>query len=108
MACAEQGASGRGRAPPLRLVNADFGRARMMIERGGVRSIVGEAVTSIDRVVAATAWLAGKMVTECTPLRAGDIVMTGAIIDAVALSPRDRVEVQIDRCAPVSVTLLDR
>jgi 2-keto-4-pentenoate hydratase len=94
-------------ARPIPLVDAVLGETQIVVERRGERSVAGVALASIDRALAATAWLAEKMALERTPLRAGDTVMTGAITDDVALSAGDRVEVLISGLESVSVTLID-
>jgi 2-keto-4-pentenoate hydratase len=69
-------------------------------------SEIGKVSVDWNRILTATAWLVVAMRAEGTPLRAGDIVLTGAVNSATAVRAGDRITATIDGHAAVSVSFV--
>jgi 2-keto-4-pentenoate hydratase len=90
---------------PFSLKNLRVDKTEIFIERNGSRSSKGIGSASISTALAATVWLANKMMSERMPLRSGDVIMTGAIVEEVALKPGDKITAAFEGLVPVSTTL---
>lgn len=71
----------------------------MALEVNGVVASVGAGAACLGHPLHAAAWLA-----RTVPLRAGDLVLTGALGPMVALTPGDRVTARIGGLGSVSFT----
>ncbi|NNC82840.1 MAG: 2-keto-4-pentenoate hydratase [Flavobacteriales bacterium] len=79
-----------------RLTEVDLQRARMELRQNGEVVSTGKAGNSMDSPINALLWLANKMSELGKPLRAGNIILTGAIGPTVDLKPGDTLEATID------------
>jgi 2-keto-4-pentenoate hydratase len=52
---------------------------------------------------AAVAWLVRKLAARGRGLKAGQIVMSGAVTEAVAVSPGDTIVARLDRLGTVEI-----
>jgi 2-keto-4-pentenoate hydratase len=81
--------------PPRRLEGLDLRMCGMTLERRGEPVSTGAGAACLGSPLTAAAWLARKMVEVGSPLRAGDLVMTGALGPMVAVLPGDVLEGRI-------------
>lgn len=98
-------ASGGGYAlggSPLRIDGFDFRLAGMQISRNGVQVSIGVGVACLGHPFLATLWLARKMAALGRPLRAGDLVLSGALGPFVHAAPGDVFCVEIAGAAPLN------
>lgn len=81
---------------PVRLDAFDIVGCGMAMERGGDQVSVGTGAACLGNPLNAAIWLANTMVRVGAPLRAGDIVMTGALGPMAAVHPGDAFVAHID------------
>ena len=81
---------------PVRLGNFDLHGCRMTMERGGQRVSEGTGAACLGNPLNAAVWLADRMVKVGTPLRAGDVLMTGALGPMVPVGPGEQFTVNIE------------
>jgi 2-keto-4-pentenoate hydratase len=81
--------------PPRRLEGLDLRLCGMVIERRGEPVSVGAGAACLGHPLNAAAWLARKMVEIGRPLRAGDVIMSGALGPMATVSPGDVAELRI-------------
>ena len=81
--------------PPRRLEGLDLRMCGMTLERRGEPVSTGAGAACLGSPLTAAAWLAAKMVEVGQPLKAGDLVMTGALGPMVAVEPGDVLQGRI-------------
>lgn len=90
------------------LEGLDLYTCGMALEVNGVLASLGAGAACLGHPLEAAAWLARTLAAAGEPLRAGDVVLTGALGPMVALSPGDRVEAKIGGLGVVSFRYGDR
>lgn len=86
------------------LPGLDLFTCGMAMEINGEVASLGAGAACLGHPLKACAWLARVMVENGTPLRAGDVVLTGALGPMVALKPGDHVRASIGGLGTVSFT----
>jgi 2-keto-4-pentenoate hydratase len=81
---------------PRRLSSIDLRLCGMAMERCGELVSVGAGAACLGNPVNAVVWLARTMNALGTPLKAGDLVLSGALGPMVAVSPGDVFETRIN------------
>jgi len=79
----------------------------MVLEVNGRIASLGAGAACLGHPLEAAAWLARTAAANGTALRAGDVVLTGALGPMVALTPGDRVEAKIGGLGRVSFNYVE-
>lgn len=83
-------------AEPRRLGGLDLRLCGMVMEKQGEAVSVGAGAACLGNPLNAALWLARTMVEVGRPLKAGDVLMSGALGPMVAVAPGDVVEARIN------------
>lgn len=92
--------AGRG----LPLDGLDLEGAAMEMDVGGKLASTGVGAAALGNPLNAAAWLAQTLAARGEPLKAGDILLAGALGPMVALTPGDHVEARIAGIGTCSFT----
>lgn len=91
----------------LPLKGLDLYSCGMVLEVNGQIASVGAGAACLGHPLNAAAWLARAMIARGQPLRAGDILMTGALGPMVAIHPGDTVRVIIGGIGACGFTFVE-
>ncbi|OGA52628.1 MAG: 2-keto-4-pentenoate hydratase [Betaproteobacteria bacterium RIFCSPLOWO2_12_FULL_63_13] len=80
---------------PKRLEGLDLRLAGMVMERRGDQVSLGAGVACLGNPLNAALWLARTMVQVGAPLKAGDVIMSGALGPMATVAAGDVIEVRI-------------
>ena len=88
----------------LALAGLDLEGAAMEMDVGGKTASTGIGAAALGNPLNAAAWLAQTLAARGEPLKAGDVLLAGALGPMVALTPGDHVEARIAGIGACSFT----
>ena len=87
------------------LPDIDLAACAMTLRIDGVVAAQGAGAGTMDHPLSALAWLARHRATSSRPLRAGDVILTGALGPMIPIAPGATATVVIEGLGTASVTL---
>jgi 2-keto-4-pentenoate hydratase len=88
---------------PVQLAEVDLRECGMVLEQAGRPVSVGAGAACLGNPLHALAWLAGTLAEAGSPLRAGDVVLSGALGPMVPVTPHAAYEARISGLGSVRV-----
>ena len=93
-------------SPVRRLDGLDLKACTMQLSVNGSIVSRGAGVACLGSPLSAATWLAGKMVSSGAPLKAGEVIMTGALGPMASVVIGDQIAAEIDGLGTVSFRLV--
>ena len=90
---------------PVALSQLSLDRCGMFIERQGQEVSVGAGVNCLGNPLNAAVWLADRMSAMGTPLKAGDILLSGALGPMVTLGRKESLTAHIEGLDSITLIL---
>lgn len=88
---------------PTKLSDFDMIKCKMVTSKNGEIASEGSGAACLGSPLNATIWLAKTMIKNGTPLKAGDVILTGALGPMANGAPGDHFETEIEGLGSVSV-----
>ena len=92
---------------PVALSQLDLENCKMQMSNNDEIVSEGEGRDCLGNPLLATLWLAKRMIENGQPLKAGDVVLSGALGPMVAVKPGDKFTASIDGLNSVSVSFIE-
>ncbi|MFE0251786.1 2-keto-4-pentenoate hydratase [Streptomyces sp. NPDC059010] len=89
---------------PVPLTRVDLRAVTMTMSRNGETASEGDGAACLGSPLNAAVWLASALAERGDPLRAGDLVLTGALGPMAPVTPGDVFEAHISELGPVRVS----
>ena len=93
---------------PRSIANLDLRLCGMVLSRNGMTESIGLGAACLGHPLNALLWLARKMAAVGRPLKAGDVVLSGALGPMVPVRAGDQFHVEIQGFSPFSVSFADQ
>lgn len=87
---------------PVRLANLDLALEGMLLEKNGAHASIGVGAACLGNPLDACLWLARTMAEFGRPLRAGDVLLSGALGPMVPVTAGDSLRLKLTRLGEVS------
>jgi 2-keto-4-pentenoate hydratase len=80
---------------PRRVADLSLIHSGMTFSKNGTLVATGTGAACLDSPLLSAYWLARRMAANGDPIRAGEVILTGALGPMIVLQPQDRIEVEI-------------
>ncbi len=87
---------------PVRLANLDLALEGMLLEKNAAQASIGVGAACLGNPLDACLWLARTMAEFGRPLRAGDVLLSGALGPMVPVTAGDSLRLKLTRLGEVS------
>lgn len=91
---------------PTKLSDFDVINCQMSMTKNGSLASEGKGAACLGSPINATLWLADKMAEIGTPLKAGQVILSGALGKMTTVQAGDTIEASIDGLSSVSVSFI--